>query len=116
MTMSPSNNTVRWLCSSLVSMCPEALDVVEAIMPDMGETFYFTILTIHLFINHSVMLFSNRCQGRTCVEYVAQRCLLCWRLYAAYDDSRLCSLFLYPAGGCWRRIRPDRRLLWGSDT
>ncbi|KAL7532284.1 hypothetical protein ACHAXR_004536, partial [Thalassiosira sp. AJA248-18] len=36
MTMSPSNDAVRWLCSSLVSMCPEAADVVEAIMSDMG--------------------------------------------------------------------------------
>ncbi|KAL7523383.1 hypothetical protein ACHAXR_000152 [Thalassiosira sp. AJA248-18] len=36
MTMSPSNDAVRWLCSSLVSMCPEAADIVEAIMSDMG--------------------------------------------------------------------------------
>lgn len=38
MTMSNSDEAVKWIVQSLVSMCPEAAHVVEAMLSDFGET------------------------------------------------------------------------------
>ena len=37
MTMSPTNEAVHWVLSSMVEMTPEAADIVQCLMSDLGK-------------------------------------------------------------------------------
>ena len=49
MTMSVSNEAVQWLFASLVSITPEAVNIVESLMSDLGKVIVmlFSKITIH---------------------------------------------------------------------
>ena len=55
MTMSASNEAVQWLFASLVSMTPEAANIVEGLMSDLGKGMMalFLLITIHDAITYS---------------------------------------------------------------
>ena len=38
MTMFPNNAAVYWILSSMVSLCPEAADIVKITMSDLGTS------------------------------------------------------------------------------
>ena len=38
MEMSPRNAAVYWILSSIVSLCPEAADIVKSAMSDLGTS------------------------------------------------------------------------------
>ena len=41
MTMHASNAAVHWVLSSMVDMCPEAVEIVQGVLSDLGELYHF---------------------------------------------------------------------------
>ena len=60
--MNPTNDSIQWIFSSLVSMTPEAVKIVKGLMSDLGK----------------VMIFVNTICGHICLTLSLTGILLSW--------------------------------------
>ena len=78
MTMTASNEAVKWILSSMVSMCPEAETTVKGTMSDLGELKVYILLFPLYTLQAGYLMESNfpiylRCHGGAC-ERGATKC------------------------------------------
>ena len=86
MTMHPTNDSIQWIFFSLVSMTPEAVEIVKGLMSDLGKVMIF-VNTIcgHICLTLSLINI-HRSYKSPCPEK-STSCEILWSMHLAYYDN-----------------------------
>ena len=100
MTMHASNAAVHWVLSSMVDMCPEAVDIVRGVLSDLGKFVIFidhadVDVDVASLITHSLLTYCFylimyrilRCKRRTSTISPHQ-CRILGCVHMAFNDHR----------------------------